>query len=689
MLKLGMSPDDRRRIRLWLAACGLAALFWILSQALPGKAQNTAQIQLGEIDQSDFPRLQTLFTIHDASGNFVSGLTAQELRLQEAGQALAVQSFSEQQPGAQFVLAVTYGPGMGVRDAMGVSRYETLLSRIAEWQNDWPEDARDNLSLVVDGGPEVTQRRDGRAWLQTFLAYQPEALRQRQPNIQILSRALEIAAAAPPRPGMGRGVLFITPILPDDTAAGLQNLALTAQSQGIRVHVWLVASFDAAAGNGAAPLKSLASLSGGHFYAFDENSALPALEEYLTPLRRVYSLAYDTPIRSSGSYTVSLSVERDGQIWQSTPRSWSRTILPPNPVFMSLPTVIERQAASQPAVTASAGTAALRQDLLTPQTYTVQMLVDFPDQDPRPLAHTALYVDGLLVAENTSEPFDQFTWDLSSYEKSGQHLLRVEASDSLGLTGSSIEFPVEIQTPGGGLDWQIEFSNQTLLAGGVVLLGLVVLAGLVLVMTGRIAPYRQHLKQQEALAKRASQGGAIQRPLPVSSLTGTPTQPSASGGVPTRPLSAPQRLPSWMSRLRRSPVTPGATAKIKAAPAASAAYLTPFSSAGNEDQGAPLSLSGVETIFGRDPAQASWALDDPALEAVHTRLVQEDGSLRYRVYDAGSVAGTWVNYSLVPPQGVLLQPGDALHVGRIGFRFHLREKTASRKPKIQPQEPSA
>jgi hypothetical protein len=35
------------------------------------------------------------------------------------------------------------------------------------------------------------------------------------------------------------------------------------------------------------------------------------------------------------------------------------------------------------------------------------------------------------------------------------------------------------------------------------------------------------------------------------------------------------------------------------------------------------------------------------------------------------VAGTWVNFKLVPPSGTQLEHADIIHVGLVGFRFNL------------------
>jgi pSer/pThr/pTyr-binding forkhead associated (FHA) protein len=63
---------------------------------------------------------------------------------------------------------------------------------------------------------------------------------------------------------------------------------------------------------------------------------------------------------------------------------------------------------------------------------------------------------------------------------------------------------------------------------------------------------------------------------------------------------------------------------------------------------------------------------------------KEDGS--FRLVDEGSVAGTWVNYSSVSSDGVTLEHGDLIHIGRVNFRFTQRDPLRQRKPVITKEE---
>jgi pSer/pThr/pTyr-binding forkhead associated (FHA) protein len=114
------------------------------------------------------------------------------------------------------------------------------------------------------------------------------------------------------------------------------------------------------------------------------------------------------------------------------------------------------------------------------------------------------------------------------------------------------------------------------------------------------------------------------------------------------------------------------------------ASLTPVLPADELHQEAPIPIYTDVILFGRDPLQATWVIEDDSLEALHARLVREGNT--YRLVDADTTAGTWVNYASVSQGGILLENGDLIHLGGSGFRFTLRPPGRIRKPIIHQQE---
>jgi hypothetical protein len=81
-------------------------------------------------------------------------------------------------------------------------------------------------------------------------------------------------------------------------------------------------------------------------------------------------------------------------------------------------------------------------------------------------------------------------------------------------------------------------------------------------------------------------------------------------------------------------------------------------------------LGATEITLGSDRHQVSVVLQSSTVSALHARInPTESGG--YRLFDCGSVAGTWVNYAPVSAYGARLENGDLVHLGRVVFRVEL------------------
>ena len=104
--------------------------------------------------------------------------------------------------------------------------------------------------------------------------------------------------------------------------------------------------------------------------------------------------------------------------------------------------------------------------------------------------------------------------------------------------------------------------------------------------------------------------------------------------------------------------------------------------------GQPIPLAADEITFGTDPAQSSYVLDDPSLDARHARITKTAGG-DYFIVDAGTIGGTWVNFEPVGQTAHLLQHGDLIHFGQLVFRFELKEPPPPVQPRISKPPPQA
>ena len=636
----------------------------VLVRFLPAAAQSETRAMIYAPQTETYPDISFFLDVHDAAGNFVHDLTPANLRVLENGKSLPVGEMNETHPGVQFALAFSPGHTLSIRDGLGLSRFDYLILGLSAWEWDAQAAGGDDLSLITVDGPEAVHFSDPADLISALGSYQP-TLRNSVPNLEVLTRALQVVGDETPRPGMERAILFITPLQPAEAGIGLQSLAAQAAQEGVRIFVWLVTTPDAAASSEISQLSNLASQTGGSLFTFTGLEKIPDIETYLEPLRHIYNLSYTSVLTITGTFPLQVEVALSDQALTSNTQNIALDIQPPNPIFLSPPPEISRSLLNTAAQTA----AAQKEPSVewAPVEQALQILVEFPDGHARPVVQSALYVDGVLLQTNRMPPFEKFIWDIRPYTESGVHRLQVEVTDHLGLTGRSVEIPVQVTVEQPDIRFNLVFSSRNLLFVGALVLFAGTILGLVLVLGGRIQP-RQPGKLAPARAKPSRQAW-LRR-----SSTNTVSDPVTQ---PVRTISAePAHSP-----VRRTLRVPRSQARFSSQ---AFAYLTPVLPADGSHQEAPIPIHTDVILFGRDPLQATWVIEDESIEALHARLVREGNT--YRLVDANTTAGTWVNYASASQGGILLENGDLIHLGGSGFRFSLRPPGKIRKPFIHHQE---
>ena len=641
----------------WLLWLWVALFF----SAVSANAQSESYAYLTDLKTHEFPRIHLYLDVHDADENFVQSLEAGDIRVLENGVSIAPAAFEKLRPGVQTVVALNPGEAFDIRNSQGVSRYDLLHQVLVNWLAKRSGSSVDDLSLIVGGGPERTHTDQPDDLVEALNGYVPVPGAV-DANLDLLTRAVDLASDEPPRQGMERAVLFITSPLKGDLSVGLQTILARAAEQRVRIFVWLVGSSDAFDSQSARQLRDLAGQTGGEFFTVTGLADAPDPEGFLDELRDIYHLAYDFQISSGGQQQVAVSIEKDGQSLQTPALDFDFQLIAPQPVFISpAPEIVRQASASQ----RSAVLEEIDPTMLSPLEQPLQVLIEFPDGRPRSLQRTALYVDGKLVDENTAPPFDTFTWDLSHYTATGQHILQAEAVDEMGLVGKSMETLVQVvvDLPKQSVFYSV-IRNWPALAGLLVVLSASFLL-LAMVLSGRISP--RLLGGRLGLRGRRAAEPAP-NPQPVASANGLQEgEAAAQAGV------------GWVNRIH----WPQRRLASKAF-----AFLTPLSPDAGTAAGPPVSISASELTLGRDPSQATLVLDDPSVDALHARLSRNEAG-SFRIMDQGSIAGTWVNYASVPPNGITLEHGDLLHLGRVCLRFSLRQPSHARKPAIHLEEKAA
>jgi len=621
-------------------------LVCLISLALPqiSFAQSQASAVLYQVNSETFPSISGLLDVYTEQAQFVRGLNASNITLLEDGKTVTPQRISEKSVPLQVVVAVNSSSALAVRDGQGISRYDKAVAVLENWAASRPAGNEDLFSLTWNGGI-ISSRVTPLTWRNRLNVFDPQ-LRNSTPSLAALSFALDAALDTPLTPGGKRAILFITNHIENQNIAALSDLTARATQAGIRLYVWIIDSKDFLIHPGSDALRQMAAATGGATLDFTGVETLLDPEEWLENLRWVYEFEYQSGIRASGQYQLSALISTDeGNSLTSNQVPLELVVLPPNPILLSPPTQVARQNLEDPFD--------LENSLPTNQP--LEILIEFPDGHPRPLARTILYVDEVAVQENVVAPFEQFNWDLRSYLSSGPHTLRVEAIDTLGLSSSSATFSVDVVVvqPPGGLAGLILRNNVAIVTTAVVFAGFILL--LIIFFSGRKTFSR--IAEQRRI--RARQLDPVTQPL------------QAKLEPPSKPLPPAKNPFPWIRR--KAPPPP--------------AYLVKLTSDGQPASGGdPIALAAPELTIGADPTQATNVLGDPSLSPLHARL-QRTPEGNFLLTDNRSVAGTWVNYELIPQEGRILAHGDVVNFGKLTYRFVLGKPPANQKPKLIPIKP--
>jgi hypothetical protein len=607
-------------------------------------AQTAAYAEIAAIDVQDFPQVSALLDVYDANGNFLAGLRPSDLTAYENGEPRPVDSINVLAPPAQIVVAVNPGPPLAVRDGNGVSRFEKVVTALEIWANSQPADSRDDLSLVSLSGSLINHANVS-DWFVSLNSFKPD-FRNSTPNLQTLAIALDTVNAATPQPGMKRAVLFITPRMDDPNIDNtIAPLISRAVDSDVRVFVWFVDAEEYNLTASANAFKSLAQQTNGSFFTFSGRESFPDPNAYFAPLRNIYSLTYTSSLTTPGEHALGIYVESPQGTIPAPNKTFSINIEPPNPIFLSPPLEITRQPPADDPYNAQA---------LIPSEQVIEIIVEFPDGHKRELTRTSLFVDGQMVAENTAEPFNQFVWDLSRYDQTGQHQILVEAEDALGLTKSSIGIPVTVTVvkPPRGMQAMVVRYRSELVLGAIALAGI---ALLVILLRGR----GRRVSTIDRIETRKKMTDPLTQPVPAL------TEPSVSAKKKTK--TQPRRM-GWLGNKQ---------SRVPEAPA----YLIRLTNGGEPASTAPIPLLEKELTIGTDPVQSMQVLDDPSIAPLHARIKQNPEG-HFVIHDQGSVAGTWVNLEPVTREGRRLAHGDRIHFGQMLYRFDLKQPPAESEPKV-------
>ncbi len=623
----------------------LSLLFCMVS-SVHAQQSNLASATIYTVDYAAFPTATALVDVFDPQGIFVSGLKPETVTLIEDRQPLPVDSLTEMAVPVQLVVAVNQGQPLDARDSTGISRFQRVSQVLAQWAQSLPPDLPDDFSLVSQAGSSINHA-SATQFIEGLNSFQPD-FRAATPNLQSLTIAMDTVNAQTQRLGMKRAILFITPQMDNpNITAEVETLLQRAVESKIHVFVWYVSTFNTTS---AAAFNALAMQTGGSMFSFSGLERFPDPEVYFSPLRRIYTMSYTSHLIAAGEHVITAQVNLPAGQLNSNEQTFSVDIQPPNPIPVTPSLQITRQApADDPFNT----------EILLPNEQEIDIIIEFPDRHKRPLTRTTLYVDDQVVDENTVEPFDKFTWDLTSYTLSGEHRLVVEAVDSLGLSKKSMAIPITVtvvRAPRGPAVFLARYRTP-------ITVSAIFIAGMALALILLSGRLRMPSLRAAQAARRADAD-----PLTQS------VQAMAESPEPV--VVVKKKKPRNSSR--KAATNPKSQAEA-------AASFIRLNAEGQPAAVPPIAILEKEITFGTDRVQCNQILDDVSISSVHARLRQtEDGG--YLLQDNNSIAGTWVNYEPIPREGYRLAHGDMVHFGQLVFRFTFRTPPPVLKPTITVQQ---
>jgi hypothetical protein len=605
----------------------LAALL-LLGSTIPITAQTESRVKISGVDASQFPAISFYLDATDTSGNPLTALTASQLQILENDKTLTPTALERIEPGLQVIVSLNTGPTLTYL-AGEATRFEAIRTALLGWINSRPaETSTDDFSLATNTGLQTIRSTNPADWITAVTNYQPDLLNT-TPSLVSLTQALDLAVDPNPNPQMKRAILYITPVLPTVAVTALPGLAQRAQQQKVPIYVWLVASPNTPTNSPdlVNNLMELASRSGGQFVLFSEGTP-PNPEDYFRPLRTIFQVRYNSQINSSGNHMLAVGLDLPDGLIESNAETLGLIVLPPNPLVLNPPAQIDR-VWEQPEDAEA---------YLTPNSAIISYLIEFPDAHPRPLRTARLYVDGELAIEQSEEPFESFNWDISDYVVTGLHTIQLEVEDSLGLVQRSGEVSITVNVA----ELKQNFLSRIEVPSATILLIVAALAAGLTLLLALLFTRRKH----GVSPSRRERMDPLTQPLPAGKERSARTRRSAGEQVLTRPPQPATPPPTWNAR------------------------LLPRTEAGETAPADVILLEQNDISIGSDQQQAMVVITSPSVSPLHARITQSEPGV-YILADAGSIAGTWINFAPVSSNGARLEHGDLVHFGKAAYRFEL------------------
>lgn len=599
----------------------LLASILALQSVFVASGQGLAYAEITKPDLGTFPAITTFLDAFDEEGNFIQDIRHDEITILENGVEYKPAKLSSLQTPLNFILAINSSPSLAIRDGAGRSRLSKVVAHLSNWVDTLPASNHDSMSLVWNGGV-VGSRLNPTDWKNKLIGFDAQPSTSKS-SLAALSYGLDVAQDSPTSPGIKKAILLVSGHLNNTDSAGLSDLLSRAKLAKVRVFVLVTDAPDYYPTTGVQELFKLADQTGGQSETFSGSEPITYPEKWLAPLRSVYELSYETNLRQPGDISFSVQVDHSGLLLTSQLLTFKLDIQPPTVSLLSPPIEVIRDNPKN------------RFDLESyyPKDIRISALIEFPDKRLRSLRRSTLYVDGIRVAENQTEPFNAFNWNIEQIQTSGFHSLWVEVEDAYGLISRSSDVPVKVvvMEPPGGI--------FGILLGNNFAVGILVALGLGGFGLGQLWKKRRTQKTEKkntAEGIKETAGSHHPQHEPIQSVI----------------REGEKKVLPWLSKR----------------PMNLKGHLLPLNEDGTPSGGTIIQLNGETIRIGSDDTSVDVVLSDRSVSKLHARIDRDEEGA-FTLFDEHSLTGTWVNYSSVHDGGKVLAQDDIVNFGNVCFRY--------------------
>jgi hypothetical protein len=627
---------EKLSVQLWVVIVVLLAvvIFYAPHHQVSGQSDFAVWAQITDFDYSEFPEVIVQTIVRSGNNEPVKISDLAGYKLLENGNEVFFDT-EEVAAGVETIFVVDFGAGMGTASTSGVTRREEVLEILRKMIGDKSKEDTFALILVKPFGEVQVLHpiSDDTSALLAAVDEIPELSNTISAGSDGIARALQELQASKAAPAVEQCIVFISPGI-QDYVAGVPIIIQQARSLKIPVHTVLVNLNE----ESAELLIEIADGTGGIFLQYSNiNSIDPII---------AWNLAQGTQTKFAFRSSKSTDTERmielrsaSGALLDSV--NYQVSLKPPI-VIIDLPvsgTVYHREAETY------------NSDIerIKPISTEIVVHVEWPDGFPRKIEAGQFYVNGISDGSPYAALDKEgmiFIWNLRPYRTRGesQALIRVDVKDELGLTGVAVPVPVMVsvtipQPP--APDISVDPCGVYAGDGGFARIQS---------MLCQLKPYVVWLSLIAALIA-----------LFVASLF--------REDIVNFVVRAVNSAADSIHRV----FNPGDTDEV-------GAYFHVLEGGAMADKTIPLYTDKI-TLIGRELLQSKIGFRAESelrmISENHCQVIENNGE--FRIWDSGSVHGTFVNTVRVPEDdlGILLTYGDKISLGPVmgGVRMMFREST--------------